>query len=643
VSEISRAVFLSYASQDAEAARRICEALRAAGVEVWFDQSELRGGDSWDQKIRRQTKECALFVPVISANTQARAEGYFRLEWHLAEQRSHLIARGRPFIVPVAIDQTNDAEALVPDAFLAVQWMRLPGGVPSSEFVAQVKRLLAAPQQSVVRKAEAEKQGVETRGGLPPEARRSSFSFLALGGLAILVAGGVAFCVLKPRRSPEEIAKLLSTAQSIAESAGVKSAAETRPAAAPPTEARQLVQRAQAIDGRSDKTSEMLGAADELYTRALTLDPTDAEAWAGAARLDAEIVFLHFDRSDERRQNAQKRAARAFALAPDSLAARRAQANVYAFADGSPAMLGEADRMYRALVLENPNDKSLLEEYGLVLREEHHYEEAAVLFEKCGRTGEAGWNYFLAGRFDEAKRIADHLVAKQRTANALILKMAVEELGFEDSAAAEAAVTQFTPAELLAEQPAMFAINAALWGRDPDKAIRLLKGYPQEFIFANGYGGPKRYLSGVAHERAGRPEAARAEWQVALQQVQERLKAKPNDPQMLGMEALLLACFGDAEGAGRVLGLYRSLSGIGLDSPFDNQEALILLRLGKKEEVLAKLSSELRARHNGYEALHGSVRFNPDFDPLRSDPRFAKLLRETLPRFAKPFDEAAAQ
>jgi hypothetical protein len=36
------AIFLSYASEDAEAAQRICEALRSAGLEVWFDQSELR-------------------------------------------------------------------------------------------------------------------------------------------------------------------------------------------------------------------------------------------------------------------------------------------------------------------------------------------------------------------------------------------------------------------------------------------------------------------------------------------------------------------------------------------------------------------------------------------------------------------------
>jgi hypothetical protein len=32
----------------------MCEALRAAGIEVFLDQSELRGGDAWDLKIRRE-------------------------------------------------------------------------------------------------------------------------------------------------------------------------------------------------------------------------------------------------------------------------------------------------------------------------------------------------------------------------------------------------------------------------------------------------------------------------------------------------------------------------------------------------------------------------------------------------------------
>jgi TolB-like protein/Tfp pilus assembly protein PilF len=137
------AVFVSYASQDAEAAKRICGALRTAGIEVWFDQSELRGGEAWDASIRKQIKTCALFLPVISANTSARAEGYFRLEWKLAVDRSHLIAAERPFILPVVIDELREADALVPDGFRAVQWTACPAGQVSAEFVDRVARLLA--------------------------------------------------------------------------------------------------------------------------------------------------------------------------------------------------------------------------------------------------------------------------------------------------------------------------------------------------------------------------------------------------------------------------------------------------------------------------------------------------------------------
>jgi TolB-like protein/cytochrome c-type biogenesis protein CcmH/NrfG len=140
VTQPSKAVFLSYASQDAAAARSICEALSRGGVEVWFDQSELRGGDAWDQRIRQQIQDCALFIPVISANTQRRQEGYFRLEWRLADQRTHLMSRNKTFIVPVAIDATADSGA--PDSFSIVQWTRLPSGATPPAFVARIQQLL---------------------------------------------------------------------------------------------------------------------------------------------------------------------------------------------------------------------------------------------------------------------------------------------------------------------------------------------------------------------------------------------------------------------------------------------------------------------------------------------------------------------
>ena len=68
-------VFLSYASGDRKAAQAIRDALLAYGLEVWYDESALDGGDAWDHKIRRQIRECDFFMPLISAETEVRAEG----------------------------------------------------------------------------------------------------------------------------------------------------------------------------------------------------------------------------------------------------------------------------------------------------------------------------------------------------------------------------------------------------------------------------------------------------------------------------------------------------------------------------------------------------------------------------------------
>ncbi|MBL9201953.1 MAG: TIR domain-containing protein [Opitutaceae bacterium] len=54
MSDSSQAVFLSYASRDAAAARRLCDALRAAGLEVWFDQSALAGARVASRRLARE-------------------------------------------------------------------------------------------------------------------------------------------------------------------------------------------------------------------------------------------------------------------------------------------------------------------------------------------------------------------------------------------------------------------------------------------------------------------------------------------------------------------------------------------------------------------------------------------------------------
>lgn len=84
---------------------------------MWFDQSELRGGDAWDRTIRQRLHDCRLFIPIISSNTEARSEGYFRREWKVAADRTHDMSERMAFIVPVVIDETVDASADVPEAF----------------------------------------------------------------------------------------------------------------------------------------------------------------------------------------------------------------------------------------------------------------------------------------------------------------------------------------------------------------------------------------------------------------------------------------------------------------------------------------------------------------------------------------------
>lgn len=138
----SNAVFLSYASQDSEIAQGICDALREVGLEVWFDQNELRGGDAWDASIRKQIMGCALFVALITDNTNARSEGYFRLEWKLAIDRSHLMADDQAFLLPVLLGAMRESSARVPEAFRTRQWLQLEDASAPAALVERVQQLL---------------------------------------------------------------------------------------------------------------------------------------------------------------------------------------------------------------------------------------------------------------------------------------------------------------------------------------------------------------------------------------------------------------------------------------------------------------------------------------------------------------------
>ena len=163
-------LFLSYASQDRAAAISLRDALRDLGFEVWYDESELGGGEAWDQKIRRQIRECDFFMPVVSAQTETRLEGYFRREWRLAVERTQDMADDHLFLLPVVIDDTDQTVARVPERFLSVQWIKLPGGRPGPALEALGRRIVSgeALQPPSRRKARA-MRGAGRAGAAKPD------------------------------------------------------------------------------------------------------------------------------------------------------------------------------------------------------------------------------------------------------------------------------------------------------------------------------------------------------------------------------------------------------------------------------------------------------------------------------------------
>ena len=138
------AVFISYAREDLAAVQQIKAGLEAAGVTTWFDLDRLEVGDDYDRKIQRNIARCSYFIPVVSANTQRRQEGYFRREWSYAIDRSRNMADGALFVLPVTIDATTAADALVPDRFRALHFTQLPGGAVPADFAQRLSDFIKA-------------------------------------------------------------------------------------------------------------------------------------------------------------------------------------------------------------------------------------------------------------------------------------------------------------------------------------------------------------------------------------------------------------------------------------------------------------------------------------------------------------------
>lgn len=622
MSESAKAVFLSYASQDAEAAKRIAVALRAAGVEVWFDQSELRGGDAWDAKIRRQIKECALFVPIITANTNARAEGYFRLEWKLAVDRSHLMADDAPFLFPIVVGDVSDASARVPDKFREVQWTRVRLDESPAELAGRMAKLLSGEAATV---GAASRRGAS--GHKAPPTNKSGLErwwwlIFPIMGMAVPIIG-----VLKRPPRPERPAPVATSP------AAVSPDAKPRSPDPGPSEARQLAGKARALMEAVDSTADDFAAAETLIKRALELDATDGEIWAVSSRINSGYLSRGFDRGSARREAARNQAERAVKLAPGLPEAWLALGRGIHTTD--PTRAEEALRHGLGLA---PQDGRILLALGSLFRVQNRFEEAMAFYQQAESRPESRalayydqyLIHFYSRRFAEADRCLRESIRLSSSGN-MVAGLAWLEVTWRGDLATARRVLAESPAATRG-QPRMVLATAliGMMAGQPDEALRAFDRLPADYINDAWYTGPKGLLVGLAHHQAGRTEAARLAWESGLAVTRLRLQESPNDLELHLRHGELLAWTGQTGAALQEVRIFNELQR-GRLADWTSSPVRIFAALGRMDDALPLLEQLLTAPASQRWPLTPSLlRLDPLWSKLRGDPRFQALCAEAV-------------
>ena len=612
MSDSGKAVFLSYASQDAEAAKRICDALRAAGVEVWFDQSELVGGDAWDAKIKKQIRECALFVPIITPATNARAEGYFRREWKQAVERTHDMADDVPFLFPIVIGDVTDATARVPDKFREVQWTRLKLEETPGELAGRISRLLAGAVP------EDRGQRTEDRPTRKSPGRWQWWMIFPIVGTVT----GLMFAA----------APLWRSIQGPPPKRQASTPDPKSPTPDPiPTEARQLAYKARALIDAIDSTADDYAAAESLVKRALELDGTDGEVWAVSSRVNSGYLSRGFDRDPSRRETARSQAERAVKLAPDSVEAWLALGRGIGQPDAA-----RAEEAYRRGLSLAPNDGRLLLGLASLYRMQARLDEALALYEQAAARPESRalafydqyLIHFYSRRFPEADRCIREAIKAGGSTNMLAGLAWLEVTWHGDVAAAQRVLAEAPGGGRSQPRVVLATALTAMMAGQPDEALRAFDRLPADYINDGWYTGPKALLIGLAHHQAGRTEAARIAWESGLPVVRRRLQEAPNDTELHLRLGELLGWLGQTEAALQEVRVFNELQR-GRLTDWTYSPVRIFAALGRADEALPLLDQLLKSPpSHRWPMTPALLKLDPLWVKIRADPAIQKLITD---------------
>jgi TolB-like protein/Tfp pilus assembly protein PilF len=376
--------------------------------------------------------------------------------------------------------------------------------------------------------------------------------------------------------------------------------------------------------------------AEQLYQRALQLDPGFALAYAGYSQLESWIYHT-WDPAPARREQGRTLANRALELQPDLPEGHLALGFSYYYGSNDfPAALREFQVAQRGL----PNSMEAVLAIGAIQRRQGHWSESNASLEKAASLSpKDSWalsnlalNYEMQRQFDRANEIVDRALKITPDSIGLLgikARVAVEKNS--DFAVAEqalAAIEKLPPSvekaySLCEARGAVFLLQ-----RKYREVVQLAEQISDETL-----GGKKEIVAAkyliLGQGRKGlRDEAgARAAFAKARELLEPLFASRPDDPNLHGAFALVLAYLGEkekalseAETAVRLL----PLSNDAFQGPdiLTNAAAVYALT-GEKARALSALGTLLKVPSLVTVEI---LKINPIWDSLRDDSGFQQLL-----------------
>jgi serine/threonine-protein kinase len=382
-----------------------------------------------------------------------------------------------------------------------------------------------------------------------------------------------------------------------------------------------------------------------LYEQAVATDPKFALAHAQLSTLMTSL-FLVFEPREAFKIKAKAAAEESARLEPELGEAHVALGFYLDYIDRN---YDAAAREYELARRVLPNDSILIRRIGLMHRRQGHWREGLAEVERAASLDprnlrSIGW---LAGTYEDVHNWEAAEAMRQRCLTGALSNYPHEtpaqerfQLGFTHFiGTGDGSLLQKAMAEVPVDfdpdgTVTQFRYDANMYSRDFDAAEKVLERSALT-TFANGWAPPvaKTFLQGRIVSARGDLARAKLLFEAALPHAENEVKEHPETASRHAQLGIVYADLGRKEDAlregRRALELLPESKDAYYGVDISNMFALICARLGDGDLAMPLIERLLRTPHG---VVLQDLRFNPDWDPIRKDPRFQKILASPEPK-----------